>query len=37
MVSIQLNFINKSDPEDPMKFQTGVALPMAINKYEEKS
>jgi len=37
MVSIQLNFINKSDPEDPLKFQTGVALPMAINKYGEES
>jgi general secretion pathway protein J len=33
MVSIQLHFINESTPEEPLKFETGVALPMARDKY----
>ena len=37
MVAIQLSFINKSYPEDPLKFQTGVALPTAINKNGKES
>jgi general secretion pathway protein J len=29
MVSIQLAFVNKKDPEAPLRFRIGVALPMA--------
>lgn len=33
MVSIELTFSNNSNPEAPIKFMTGVTLPMAGNKY----
>jgi len=33
MVSIELEFINKSDPESPIKFITSVAIPMAKRRY----
>jgi len=35
MISIQLIFENRSNPEAPLKFKTGVALPMAKDKYEK--
>jgi prepilin-type N-terminal cleavage/methylation domain-containing protein len=37
MVSIQLEFVNRSNPEAPFKFKTGVALPMAGNRYGKTS
>lgn len=33
MVSIELEFINKSDPESPIKFITSVSIPMAKGSY----
>ena len=33
MVSVELEFINKSDPESPIKFVTSVAIPMAKRRY----
>lgn len=35
-VSIQLSFINESYPEEPLKFETAVALPMAGDTYQEE-
>lgn len=35
MVSIELTFANRSNPEAPIKFMTGVTLPMARDKYEK--
>jgi len=35
MVSIELSFANRSNPEAPIKFMTGVTLPMARDKYEK--
>jgi len=35
MVSIKLTFANRSNPEAPIKFITGVTLPMARDKYEK--
>ena len=35
MVSIKLTFANRSNPEAPIKFITGVTLPMATDKYEK--
>ncbi|MBL7174348.1 MAG: prepilin-type N-terminal cleavage/methylation domain-containing protein [Desulfobacteraceae bacterium] len=37
MVSIVLEFFNRSNPEAPFKFKTGVALPMARNSYGKTS
>ena len=37
MVSILLEFVNRSNPEAPFKFKTGVALPMARNRYGKTS
>jgi general secretion pathway protein J len=37
MVSISLEFVNKRNPEAPLKFMTGVALPMAGEAYEQAS
>jgi general secretion pathway protein J len=37
MVSIVLEFVNKSNPEAPFRFKTGVALPMARNRYGKTS
>jgi len=37
MISIQLSLINESNPEEPLKFETGVALPMALNQSGEDS
>lgn len=37
MVSIQLNFIDKSNPEAPFKFGTSIALPMTRDEYGEAS
>ncbi len=36
MVSIQLEFLNKSNPEETLKFEAGVALPMARDKYGQE-
>jgi len=36
-VSIVLEFVNKTNPEAPHKFVTGVALPMAKGGYEKAS
>ena len=36
-VTIVLEFVNKENPEAPLKFLTGVALPMAKEKYEKAS
>ncbi len=36
-VSIVLEFVNKANPEAPLKFMTGVALPMAKGGYEKAS
>jgi type II secretion system protein J len=33
MVSVELEFINKSDPESTIKFVTSVAIPMAKRRY----
>jgi hypothetical protein len=35
MVTILLEFVNKTNPEAPLKFTTGVALPMAKEGYEK--
>lgn len=35
MVSIMLEFVNKTNPEAPLKFMTGVVLPMAEEAYEK--
>lgn len=35
MVSIELSFANRSNLEAPIKFMTGVTLPMARDKYEK--
>ena len=35
MVSIQLNFLDESNPEEPLKFGTSIALPMARDEYAE--
>lgn len=37
MVTILLEFVNKTNPESPLKFTTGVALPMAEEGYEKIS
>lgn len=37
MVSISLEFVNKTDPEAPLKFMTRVAPPMAGEAYEKAS
>ena len=34
-VTIQLAFIDPSDPEEPLKFETAIALPVARVEYEE--
>ena len=34
MVLISLEFVNKTDPESPIRFSTGVSLPMAGEMYE---
>jgi general secretion pathway protein J len=36
-VSIVLEFVNKANPEAPLRFVTGVALPMAMGEYEKES
>ncbi len=36
-ISIMLELVNKANPEAPLKFVTGVALPMAKGGYEEAS
>ena len=36
-VSIELEFVNKANLEAPLKFRTGVALPMAKGGYEKAS
>ena len=36
-VSILLEFVNKTNPESPLKFMTSVALPMARDTYEKAS
>lgn len=36
MVTIQLQFMNEAYPEEPLKFATAVALPMAKDKYGEE-
>jgi hypothetical protein len=33
MVSVELEFMNKSDPESPVKFITSIAIPMAKRRY----
>ncbi|MBW1828157.1 MAG: type II secretion system protein [Deltaproteobacteria bacterium] len=37
MVSIQLKFLDESNPEEPLKFGTSIALPMARDEYGEAS
>jgi prepilin-type N-terminal cleavage/methylation domain-containing protein len=37
MVSIELEFINKSDPESPIKFITSISIPMAKKVYGSNS
>ncbi|MFC1534077.1 type II secretion system protein J [Thermodesulfobacteriota bacterium] len=37
MVSIGLEFPNKSDPESPLKFMTSVSLPLAMDRYGKES
>lgn len=37
MVSIQLKFLDESNPEEPLKFGTAIALPMARDEYGEAS
>ena len=37
MVSIVLEFVNRANPKAPLKFMTGVALPMAQEEYEKAS
>ena len=36
-VSIVLEFVNKANPEAPLRFVTGVALPMAMEEYGKES
>ncbi|MDB9822804.1 prepilin-type N-terminal cleavage/methylation domain-containing protein [Deltaproteobacteria bacterium] len=36
MVSIELEFMNQSDPESPIKFITSVALPLARIEYDKR-
>jgi general secretion pathway protein J len=36
-VSIVLEFVNKANPETPLRFVTGVALPMAMAEYGKES
>jgi type II secretion system protein J len=33
MVSVELEFMNRSDPESPIKFVTSIAIPMAKRRY----
>jgi prepilin-type N-terminal cleavage/methylation domain-containing protein len=37
MVSVELEFMNKSDPESPIKFITSIAIPMAKRRYGSNS
>ena len=37
MVSVELEFLNKSDPESPIKFTTSVAIPLAKRNYGNNS
>ena len=37
MVSIQLKFMDESNPEEPLKFGISIALPMAGDEDEEAS
>ena len=37
MVSIEIEFLNRSDPESPIKFITSVALPLVRIEYDRRS
>jgi len=37
MVSVELEFLNQSDPESPIKFITSVSLPLSKREYDNKS